>query len=429
MEWYQIISYIVTNGIRIFLCLFLVAELLKFPRLKKNALIISFVGGIFITAIFLIAQSQFYLLGTEIIVLIAIAHYLFPNETRICIFMIFFYEVGVALWEFLITSWLGVLFQSDLFIDVRTVEYLAAVWIERLFMVAAAILSIKKRSKAGKEAFRIVAIIAILGLFGVVVLSEQSVILLNDSLLTTWTILSLLFMTSILFFRLNRQYEMEKEIARLTTEQAEILERDYQSLNNIYTANAKLYHDFHNHIEALYHYLTLGKADDALQYLEDLRNPVREISQTVWTGDKAIDYLINSKMALARQTHINLKINIEFPRHTNIRSADLTAILGNLLDNALEAAETVTDDLRFIHLTIRRINNMLLIKAENGCGAAPLLESGEFQTSKPDRGLHGWGLKSARAAVERYDGMLEVSYNNNVFQAVATLSYQAVQTK
>lgn len=426
MKWYQVISYLFTNQIRIFLCLLFVAELLKLPKLKKNAVIFSLGGGIIITAISLLSLSQFYLIGAEIIILIAIVYYLFPNETRMCLFLIFVYEVGVALWEFLISSWMGVLFQSDLFIDNRTMEYLIAIWIERLLMLVFAILVIKKQSK---EVFRIVSIIVTLGLFGVVALSEQSFIPLNDNILTTWTFLSSLLMMSILLFKLNRQYEMEKEIAKLKAEQAELLEHDYQSLNNIYTTNAKLYHDLHNHIDVLYNYLTEGKADDAIQYLEDLRNPIREISQTVWTGDKAIDYLISSKVSLARQIHINLKINIEFPRHTNIRSTDLTAILGNLLDNALEAAQIVNKASRFINLTIRRINNMLIIKVENSCGTVPILEGGKLQTSKSDKLLHGWGLKSARAAAERYDGIIETSYDNNTFRAVVTLSYKAVQTK
>ena len=56
--------------------------------------------------------------------------------------------------------------------------------------------------------------------------------------------------------------------------------------------------------------------------------------------------------------------NIEYPQHTNIRSVDLVAILGNLLDNALEAVESTEGKLRFINLTIRRINEMLIIKLE-----------------------------------------------------------------
>ena len=154
-----------------------------------------------------------------------------------------------------------------------------------------------------------------------------------------------------------------------------------------------MYHDLHNHIEAIYQCLIQGDTTEAVRYCEDLRTPVRQISQTVWTGDKALDYLISSKMALAEQEQIKTKVNIEYPHNTNIRSVDLTTILGNLLDNALEAAKAAPESLRFLNLTIRRINAMLIIKVENGYGNTLIQENGKLLTSKKDKAFHGWGLK------------------------------------
>ncbi len=155
--------------------------------------------------------------------------------------------------------------------------------------------------------------------------------------------------------------------------------------------------------------------------------PVQEITQTAWTGDEAADYLINSRTALAASQNIQAGTNIEFPRRTNIQSADLVAILGNLLDNALEAVKNEEDRFRFVNLTIRRINDMLVIKVENGCSAAPVEMNGSLQTSKADKTLHGWGLQSVRSAVERYDGTIETEYSSQIFRAVVTLSFEAVK--
>ncbi|MFD1177888.1 GHKL domain-containing protein [Paenibacillus puldeungensis] len=426
MEWVQIISNLLTNNIRIFLCLFLVAELLKLPRIQRNAAGLSLGVAAVITVLTLLPLSQFYLTGIEIVALMAIAHYLFHEETRMCLFLIFFYEISVALWDFLISAGLGMIFQSERFVDSTTSEYMIAIWIVRLFMIGIATYIVKKRNTVVHPSFRLAAIIALLGMFGVIALSEQNVISLNDDQLTSWTILSLMTVLAVLLFNLNRKYEMEKEIAQLKEEQAALLERNYEALRDVYSTHAKLFHDLHNHVEIMYRYLTQGKAAEATQYLEALRTPIREITQTVWTGEEAVDYLINSKIALAAQSHIEVKANIEFPRHTNIRSTDLVAILGNLLDNALEAAENANGDLRFISLTIRRINEMLVIKVENGYRTAPVTKDGKLQTSKSDKELHGWGLKSACAAVERYDGTVEISYEKNIFRVVTTLSYNTI---
>ncbi len=138
-------------------------------------------------------------------------------------------------------------------------------------------------------------------------------------------------------FYLNRQYAMEKKIAYLEKEKNALLLRDYRLLKDTYAANAKMFHDFHNHMDVLYRYLEKGRTAEAVRYLESLRSPVEAVTQPVWTGDEAADYLINSKTALAASRKIKVKCNIEYPQHTNIRSVDLVAILGNLLDNALEA--------------------------------------------------------------------------------------------
>ena len=429
MEWHQIVSYFLTNGIRIFLCLCLAAALLRFPQTKKSTILFSLGGAVIITVFSCFSLSQFYLLGIEIVMLLVMARYLFQREMRICLFVIFFYEIAIALWEFLISAGLGVLLQLNHFVNDGTAEYMIAVWTVRLLMIGIAVFLYKKHNVSGNEMFRFASVMAVLGMFGVIALSEQQFILLNDSSLTIWLILSLILMIAVLLFNLNRQYEKEKEIVQLKAEQAALLERDYQTLNTSYSQNAKLFHDLHNHIEILHRFLAQGKTADALHYLDGFHIPMQEITQTIWTADEAADYLINSKVALAQQQKIQTKINIEFPHHTNIRSADLTTILGNLLDNALEAILNTQGKSHFINLTIRRINDMLIIKVENDCEKTPFDSNGDLQTTKSNSGLHGWGLKSARTAAERYDGTIETSYSDNLFCAVATLSYKYLQTE
>ena len=154
------------------------------------------------------------------------------------------------------------------------------------------------------------------------------------------------------------------------------------------------------------------------------------MADTVWTGDETVDYLINSKAAMAAAGQISMQVQVEFPRRTNIRSADLCAVIGNLLDNALEAAGRISEpEQRFIRLVIRRINQMLVIKVENSFAGRPKEEDGRLKTTKTEQGLHGWGLKSAQTAAEKYDGMVQTSYDGTVFLAAATLSYHAVSIK
>jgi ribosomal protein L7/L12 len=70
---------------------------------------------------------------------------------------------------------------------------------------------------------------------------------------------------------------------------------------------------------------------------------------------------------------------------------------------------------------------MLVIKVENPFSVAPVQKGGELQTIKTEKGIHGWGLKSARAAAEKYDGMVKTSIEGNIFSVVATLSFTGVE--
>lgn len=425
-EWHQIISYLLTTELRILLCLYLVSRLMDFV-LDKKAYFLAFFGGFFITAFYVFSLPAAAVMAAEIIVLSAVTWYCLRTQLRMCLFLIFFYEIGITFWEFLISAWLGVLFDQKLFIETGTTESLLGIWLVRLLMLLITAFLFQKQNTRKDKMLRLTSVIAILGLTGIVSLSQQSVLPFSDDQLIGWIVLSMILMFAILLYRIKCQHEMEAEITQLRQNQAEILERDYHTLSKSYADNAKLYHDLHNHIEAIYQCLMQGHVNTAIQYCEDLRTPVQEIAQSVWTGDQTVDYLISSKMTLARQLNIQTTVNIEYPHNTNIRSVDLTTILGNLLDNAIEASETAADSLRFLNLTIRRINDMLIIKVENGCEHPPLLENGMLKTSKKNKELHGWGIKSVLAATDRYDGTLDTTYNNQKFQAVVTLSYHPVK--
>lgn len=427
MEWYQMISYLLTNELRLILGLYLVSKLTEFS-LERKSLLIAGAGGCLVTLLQIVALPTIGFMAIELLMIAAIAWYYLQEQLQLCLFLIFFYEVGVGLWDFLLSAGLSVLFHSENFINTGTVEYLVSIWLVRLLMLGTSIILTKQYQKTAGT-MRLFSVIVILGLFGTLILSQQKILPLDEDQIGSWIILSLVLLVAVMFFRMKRQHEMELEIVRLKQDQAEILERDYQTLRRTYANNAKLYHDLHNHIEAIYQCLTGGDIQEAMRYCEDLRTPVREISQTVWTGDKAIDYLISSKMALAEQEHIKTTVNIEYPHNTNIRSVDLTTILGNLLDNALEAVEIAPDNLRFLNLTVRRINAMLIIKVENGCSEIPVHEDGKWLTSKTDKAFHGWGLKSVQSAAERYDGTINTEYKDSVFKSVVTLSFQPIKTE
>lgn len=418
-------------SIRSIVCLFLISRLLSAKKPEKKSIMAVLAGAVAISIILSLAGlPDFYRMILETVLITVCTRCFQETNVRMSLFIGIFYEIAVTFWQFLFAAWLGVIFRSPDFLDYGTGYGQMAAWCFHLLLAVLAWYILKRPNMAGKEAFRLASVVVLIGFVAVITLSEQTVLPIADDTLSTWTVLSVVLMMSVLVFRMERQYEVERELAKLKSEQAKLLERDYTTLNNAYAINAKLFHDFHNHIGVLRQLLSHGKADEAVQYLEVLQAPVKEMADTIWTGDETIDYLINSKAVTAGENRIKYQVQVEFPRHTNLRSADLCAILGNLLDNALEAAKQIPDaEQRLIRLTVRRINQMLIIKVENSFFTQPVKQDGELKTSKEESGLHGWGLKSARTAAEKYDGMVQTSYAGHIFKAVATLSFQGISVE
>ena len=107
MTWYQILSFFFTNGLRIFLGLYLVITLQHLTGNRKKASVISVCAAAFITVLSCFPIQQFYMTGIEIIFVILIAYYLYAAQLRVSLFLIFFYEATVALWEFILSAGLG----------------------------------------------------------------------------------------------------------------------------------------------------------------------------------------------------------------------------------------------------------------------------------------------------------------------------------
>jgi sensor histidine kinase YesM len=409
-----IASEFLASLVRIILCLFFITR--EKPSVK--ALLISAAGAAVSCAVLLFTDMPLlYIPLCEVVAALPCLEFYCGTDRRKALFFSIMYQIGISLWTFIFGKALSSLFGISEF-SVRTALWgQLPLWIVNIVLVIVAVLMYKGR----EITIRAASFAAVLGMFGVVALSENTA---SDDMTFTYLILSVILLAGIMVHRLSRQYETEKELAELKERQAELLERDYNVLNKAYSENAKTFHDMHNHIGAVRSLLTAEKYDKAIEYLDDLQKPVSGIASTVWTGDETVDYLINSRIASAANEGIAFETQIEFPKGTNIGGADLCAVLGNLLDNAFDAVrKDSSSESHSIKLTIRRINCMLVIKVANTFSGDLRACDGKLRTTKIEKGLHGWGIESARTAAEKYSGTVRTAAENGVFTAVATMSF------
>lgn len=202
----------------------------------------------------------------------------------------------------------------------------------------------------------------------------------------------------------------------------QLLEENYEMLNDIYSKNAELYHDLNNHLDALYQLLDSNMIADAKEYIERIGEPVKILNKVSWTGVDVIDVILNSKLAKAEKCGINLIYNVEFPTNSGIRPSDICTILSNLIDNAIEA-EIKGSGEKKVKVTIRKINNFITIQVVNAVFEPVKIKAGKIVTTKKDSVTHGWGMQSVKAAAEKYEGSVKYSYDNQQFVVTTVLFY------
>ena len=96
---------------------------------------------------------------------------------------------------------------------------------------------------------------------------------------------------------------------------------------------------------------------------------------------------------------------------------DISALFGNALDNAIESVKKISDrQKRLIHVSVARQKNFLRIKVENCYEGDLEFENGMPKTTKQDKRYHGYGMKSIRKIVEKYNGSVTVNAEDGWFE-------------
>lgn len=112
-------------------------------------------------------------------------------------------------------------------------------------------------------------------------------------------------------------------------------------------------------------------------------------------------------------------ILVTLPKELPIADADLCALLGNALDNAIEAGQKAPD--KRILIRMRADGGMLMLWVENSCAQTPMEKDGMFATSKSNGEQHGFGIRGMREIATRNGGTLETRAQGNRFELVACL--------
>lgn len=198
------------------------------------------------------------------------------------------------------------------------------------------------------------------------------------------------------------------------TEQRQSLQiRHYQALLEQRRQLVSIKHDIKNHNIAL---LGLAKAGD-LEQLKQYLNQVIESSgisaPEIHTGNQIVDAILNEKAAVAGRCGISFLCDVQIPRINSINDYDLCVILGNALDNSLEACDKCEIGRRFIHVRSCTVKSYFLLEIKNSM--TPAAGTNPFRSAKRDMELHGMGLEHIRSVVKKCHGTVDISIEKDKF--------------
>lgn len=217
-----------------------------------------------------------------------------------------------------------------------------------------------------------------------------------------YSILSSVLELIIMFYipysrRLESQYEQMEQMIRVMDARMEI------SRKNVDIINQKC-HDIKYQLRML---TSLDDREQQTSYINEIRQTIAVFEHHYHTGSTALDYVLSEREPVFQSDGIQFTCLADGSLLDFMEPLDITTLFGNALDNAIEGVmkEPVTEK-RLIAMRLTSQGDMVHIHIENHCPTEIHFDGDTPVTSKSDKQYHGFGVKSIRHIVEKYDGIL-----------------------
>lgn len=208
---------------------------------------------------------------------------------------------------------------------------------------------------------------------------------------------------------LSMRFEVEKLQDMLNMQY-----HNYEMLEQSVTAVNHKYHD-------LKYQITLLKQEtnekESLKYLNQMEQDIKAYEAQNKTGNKVLDIILTGKALHCQNNWIELTSVADGSLLNQMDPMDISTLFGNMLDNAIESVSKIEHkERRLIHLNVTKQKNFLLIRVENCYDEKPNFEQGIPATTKKDKQLHGYGLKSIQSTVKKYKGSVTFQAEKGWFE-------------
>lgn len=242
----------------------------------------------------------------------------------------------------------------------------------------------------------------------------------NQRVLTLVEACGLIFINMLLFVVYHqRTMEYEEQMQRQRMEEeVRMYKNQLELIQNSHEKVRSLRHDMRHHLQLLYVMAEKGQAEKILHFLEEMMASLENPKQHITTGREEVDAILNYSWEKAEELGIDMECKVSISPHFSIRMYEISVILGNLLENAIEAAEETQKP--YVSLRLLGEKDMLVLQVKNSYNGVIKRKGKQFISTKTGNG-HGIGLSSVRNLVEQKQGNLQLDYDEKEFRVEVVL--------
>ena len=215
---------------------------------------------------------------------------------------------------------------------------------------------------------------------------------------------------------LSEKSAAEYELAELKANTENTARQD-EEIRGLHESVRGIKHDMRNHLMVIASYLNDGDTEAAKEYTSKILDKLNAVQSYVETGNSLMNHILNEKLNAARGKGIAVKAEIENLSFAGMESIDFSALLSNMLDNAIEASEKEASPEMIISVSRRRGYETILVK--NRISRPVLADNPDLATAKTDSSAHGLGVKQIRSICEKYGGLSDFCEEDGYFCAVS----------
>ena len=212
-----------------------------------------------------------------------------------------------------------------------------------------------------------------------------------------------------ILFRRTLYNMIDRRIERF---QSELIEKQVREIQNMYRQVRGWRHDYRNHINNMKIQLSEGNYDKLSDYLNELADDLDTVDTVIKTGNVMADAILNSKLNVAEKMNIKLNVKANVPDKLPMSDVELCSMLGNILDNAVEACGTLPEEERFMRVYIGKLKGQLYLSVQNSAGKVRKSKNTYLSTKE---GEHGYGLFRIDRVAKKYGGYVNRQNEEGVF--------------